>query len=113
MQHIMMFLLLLVFPLAVTINYIQNKMKAFWLSAIFFLIGLLAHYRGFYMKDQYYVLDYMINNKVQDTIVTENKIIYGEPISLWWVESAVIYVSLSLLGLIVGYFFEKKRDSFI
>jgi hypothetical protein len=112
MQHIIMFLLLLLFPLAITINYIQNKMKRFWLSSLFFFVGLLFLYRGFYMYDQFYVLDYFNNRNIQATIVTENKIIYGEPISLWWVESAVIYFSLSILGLIVGYFVERKRNSF-
>jgi hypothetical protein len=112
MQHILMFLLLLLFPLAITINYIQNKMKGFWLSALFFFIGLLFLYRGFYMHEQFYVLDYFIKRNIEATIVTGNKIIYGEPISLWWVESAVIYFSLSILGLIVGYFVERKRNSF-
>jgi hypothetical protein len=115
MQHIMMFLLLLLFPLAITINYIKNKLKACWISALFFFIGLLFLYRGFYMNNQFYVLDYIFYRNIQATIVSENKIINGEPIislSLWWVESAVLYFSLSILGLIVGYFAEKKRDSF-
>jgi hypothetical protein len=54
----------------------------------------------------------MINRKVQTTIVTGNKIMYDEPISLWWVESAVIYISFSIIGLVVGLFVERKRDSF-
>jgi hypothetical protein len=67
------------------------------------------------MNNQFYVLDYIFYRNIQATIVSENKIINGEPIislSLWWVESAVLYFSLSILGLIVGYFAEKKRDSF-
>jgi hypothetical protein len=112
MQHLMMFLLLLLFPLAITINYIQNKMKGFWLSTLFFFIGLLFLYRGFYMYDQFYVFDYFINRNIQATIITGNKIIYGESISFRWVESAVIYFSISILGLLVGYFVERKRNSF-
>ena len=111
MLHINMFSLVLLFPLAITINYIKRKMKAFWFSTFFFFIGLLFLYRGFYVNDQFYLLDYIFFRNVQTTIQMGDKIIYGTPLSLWWIESVIIYCILSILGLIVGNFVECKKDS--
>ncbi len=108
-QHIIMFFLVLLFPLVITINYIKNNMKVFWFSALFFFIGLLFLYRGFYMNNQFYLLDFIFYSNVETTIDMGDKVIYGTPLSLWWIESVLLYSSFSILGLIVGYFVEIKK----
>lgn len=111
MHHIIMFFLVLLFPLVITINYIKNNMKVFWFSALFFFIGLLFLYRGFYMNNQFYLLDYIFYRNVQTTIEIGDTTIHGHPLSLWWIESVLLYSAFSIVGLIVGYFVEIKKET--
>lgn len=108
-QPIIMFFLVLLFPFLITLNYIKNNTKAVRFSALFFFIGLLFLYRGFYMNNQFYLLVYIFYSDVQNIIEMGDKDIYGTPLSLWWVESLLIYSSLSTLGIIVGYLVEKNK----
>lgn len=106
-QHIMMISLVLFFSLAISSFLVAKKFKAFWIAIIFFSTGLFFLYRGLYLKNQFYLLDYFFSNK--DFVrVVGNTTIYGEPISYFWIESMLIYCILSITGLTIGYFAEKK-----
>lgn len=109
MIHIIMFFLVLLFPMVITINYIKGNKKAFRISGLFFFMGLLFLYRGFYMNNQFFLLDYIFYRNVPTTIEMGDNVLYGTPLSLWWVESVLVYISLSILGIFVGYFVEIKK----
>lgn len=86
-----------------------HKMRAFWISAFSFLLGLFFLYRGFYFTDQFYLLDYIFLGDVQTVIESGNKTTYGIPLSLWWLESVLVYCALSIAGLALAYFVERDN----
>ena len=108
-SQILLLILAMVPPLAVASYLVTNKVKSFWVSSLFLLVGLFFLYRGFYFRNPFSLLDYFLIDKEDLVIHEENRTIYRTPLSFIRIESVLIYCIVSLSGIVVGYFASFKK----
>lgn len=111
-QHTLILFLITIFPFAIAIFLIKNKRRAFKIALVFFMIGFLFLMRGFYLVNQFSIMDYILNNNDITIIdeIGENqiRITHGHALSYIMIESVVIYTILNILGIVIGMKVDEK-----
>ncbi|OIJ12861.1 hypothetical protein BKP35_09845 [Anaerobacillus arseniciselenatis] len=104
--HIVIFVALLLFPLLIAWLFITRGKSAFFIAVPFYLIGLFFLYRGFYMENQFSILDYLfIEIQQMDRTTTPAK----EAASFIGLESFFLYIIISEFGILLAYFLKRRK----
>ncbi len=107
--HLIIFAVLAIFPLLIARLVSTRGVKSLLVSLPFYLGGLFLLYRGFYLSDQFSILDTLFTKIVN--IHSEGDRVSGTFIGL---ESFLFYIIVAELGVIISLIvFEKNKQTVV
>ncbi|QOY36696.1 hypothetical protein AWH56_003300 [Anaerobacillus isosaccharinicus] len=99
----LVFITLLVFPLLMARTLIKKGKRSLYISLPFYIAGLLLLYRGFYLEDQFSIIDFLFM-KIEGT----HGDFEGDYGSFLGLESFFLYIVVCEFGVLLSFFQNKQ-----